>query len=176
MVVWTMVPCDKKVPPQPKEMPSVDQALLAIQTHLAASKYAHKERVDLEALAAHTGTTYTQVELIPDAEYAKLRELQGVAPLVLLRPDANGASVVGSDAVAIFYDVNGGVKGLPFNERASMICAACGLKRVLRGDCFVGRLAHSPPAEEIALGAEVAPQLLTERSWLEAAQRRAPHP
>jgi len=171
MVAWTMVPCDKSVPPQPKDLANLDEALRHVQAHMNASKFAHKERVDLAALAAHSGNKYVQVEMIPDSEFAKLRELQGTAALVLLPPDPNGKSVVGTDAVVFFYDAHGGVKGLPFNERASMICAACGTKRQVRGDCFVGRLAYSPSTDRIELGAEVAPQMITERDWLEAAQK-----
>ena len=171
MVAWTMVPCDKKVAPQARDMAGFKEALATVQAHLSSSKYAHKERVDLAALAVHSGNKYTQVEMIPDTEFAALRDLQGTFPLVLLPPGTADASVVGSDAVVIFYDLHGGVKGLPFNERASMICTACGLKRQVRGDCFLGRLIHAPPSEQIELGAEVAPQMIVERDWLEAAQR-----
>ena len=61
MVAWTMLPCDKAVPPQPRDLTSVDDALNQVRLHFAAGRYALKDRVDLAALAAHSGTKYTQL-------------------------------------------------------------------------------------------------------------------
>ena len=170
MVAWTMLPCDKGLPPKPLDMPSVDGALAHITSHLGTGRYALKDRVDLAALAAHSGNKYTQHEMIPDGEFAQLRELSGVTPLVLLPPGAGTASVVGTDGVVAFYDKHGDLKGLPPNERCTFLAKAAGFNMTLRGDVFIGRLAHAAPSDQVSLGAEVAPQLIMERSWLEAAQ------
>ncbi|KAL3932955.1 MAG: hypothetical protein SGPRY_000492 [Prymnesium sp.] len=170
MVVWTMLPCDKASPPEAREMAGVEQALAAVQSHLAPSRYALKDRVDLAALSAHSGNQYAQVEVIPDVEFERLRQLKGVMPIVLLPAGAGTASVVGTDAVVAFQDMHGSLKGLPFNERATLLCKAAGMTRVLRGDVFIGRLTHAESSGSVGLGEEVAPQFVTERSWLEAAQ------
>lgn len=60
------------------------------------------------------------------------------------------------------------MKGLPANERAAMLCCAAGSGAAPRGDVFVCRLAEAEGGW--ALGGEAAPALLSERSWLEAAQ------
>ncbi|EOD31340.1 hypothetical protein EMIHUDRAFT_468238 [Emiliania huxleyi CCMP1516] len=173
MVVWTLLPCDKSNPPQPREVASLGEARAAVDEHLGASKFASKERCDLAAVEAHTGTSYAQALTVPDDVYAALKALNGAAALVLLPPNSTGL-VVGSDSVVLMYDRHGGLKGLPPNERASLLTQAAGQPRAVRGDCFVGRLAYGPPAAgQLRLGGEAAPQLLTERGWLEAAQAAA---
>ena len=60
-------------------------ALTTVAAHLKQrSATAHKERVDLAALQAHSGERYVQVEAVPNKLYSRLRELHGVRPLVLL--------------------------------------------------------------------------------------------
>ena len=66
--------------PSPRSVSSVDEALAAIAAHLRQrSSAAHKERIDLEALHAHTGERFAQHVLIPDELHARLRALQGAA-------------------------------------------------------------------------------------------------
>ena len=48
-----------------------------------------------------------------------------------------------------------------------MIAAAAGTKRAVRGDCVLARIAAQGG---LSLGGECAPQFISERSWLEAAQ------
>lgn len=162
--------------PAPRAFSSIDEALTTIAAHLRQrSSAAHKERIDLTALHAHTGERFAQHVLIPDELHARLRELHGVVPVVLLPPGAGGSSVAGADAVVLFMDAHASLKGLPPNKRATMLLSACGLsaRGEVCGDCFIGRLRHdlSAPAEkQLAFGGEFAPQMIVERDWLEAAQ------
>ena len=104
----------------------MESALAAVDKHFEErSATAHKERVDLMALKKHTGELYAQVESIPADVYARVRKLQGTAPLVLLPP--NSAGEVGPEAVVMFTDAHGAVKGLPNNPRATMLLKACGM-------------------------------------------------
>ena len=64
--VWSLLSCDKSQPPVPRDVGSVDDALTLAINHLKASRFAHKERIDLAALKAHTGEAYAQVETVPD--------------------------------------------------------------------------------------------------------------
>jgi hypothetical protein len=100
-----------------------------------------------------------------DADPAKRA---AVAPLVLLPADEKGTSVVGSDAVVLFVDAHASVKGLPPNKMANMILTAAGqnARGELRGAVFLGRVRH----DGLSGGGEATPQMVVERSWLEAAQ------
>lgn len=168
--IFTLLPFEGN--PVPRTFETVKEALDTIGKHLRQrSSTAHKERVDLVALHTHTGQRFAQHVLIPDDLHASLRELHGVAPLVLLPPTKGGTSVVGDEAVVLFSDAHAQLKGLPPNKRGTMLLNACGLsaRGGVYGDCFVGRL-RADSQQQLALGSEAAPQLLVERSWLEAAQ------
>ena len=158
--------------PKPLRFDGVDEALAAISAHLRQrSAVAHKERVDLAALHAHSGQRFAQHVLIPDELHATLRGLHGVAPLVLLPEGAGSATPVGIDAIVLFFDSYGPLKGLPPNKPATMLLKACGLsaRATPCGDCFFVRL-RTGTSGAPALGGEAAPQLVAQRDWLEAAQ------
>ena len=55
MGMWTVVPVDKGVLPQPLavSLDTLDAALLGVATHLAQGRYMSKERANLEALEEH---------------------------------------------------------------------------------------------------------------------------
>ena len=90
--IWTILPFEG--PPKPTQFDSVDEALTAYATHLKRrSAAAHKERVDLDLLHAHSGQRFAQHVLIPDQLHATLRALDGVAPIVLLPPAAGAATI-----------------------------------------------------------------------------------
>jgi len=169
--ILTLLPFEGQ--PTPKEVSSVDGALAMIATHLQKkSSVAHKERVDLDALQKHSGQRFAQHVLIPDELHASLRALHGVTPLVLLPPSsASGKSVAGSDAVVLFGDTHGALKGLPPNKVVTFLLNACGLsaRGPMCGDCFFARL-RPDGANGLALGGEAPPQMVSERDWLEAAQ------
>ena len=158
--------------PKPLRFDGVGEALAAISAHLRQrSAVAHKERVDLAALHAHSGQRFAQHVLIPDELHATLRGLHGVAPLVLLPEGAGSATPVGIDAIVLFFDTYGPLKGLPPNKLATMLLNACGLsaRATPCGDCFFVRL-RTGTSGAPALGGEAAPQLVAQRDWLEAAQ------
>ena len=142
--LWLLLPVEG--PPVPKTYDvgdaGLDMALTAVAKHLRdSSAAAHRERIDLAALHAHTGERYAQVEIVPNELCARLRELHGVKPMVLLPPNANGGSTTaGKDAVVLFADPYGPIKGLPANKKATMLLSACGVKEELRGECFIARL------------------------------------
>lgn len=160
--MWTCLPIDGA--PIPRNVASMDEGLRMVSSHLVQrSSAAHKERVDLAALQAHTGSRYAQVETVPDSLWQSMRQLQGVTPLVLL---PSGTAVANGDAVVCFVDQHGGIKGLPVNKRASMVLKACGLTGEVRGECFVGRVLSTGETSP----SELAPAFLVERDWLEAAQ------
>lgn len=132
---------------------------------------AHKDRVDLDKVNTHLNTSHRQTLALPDADYAVLRQLRSVRPLLLLPLDRGKGTVVGSDAVVMLTDEHSALKGLPANKTATMVAAACGLKtESLSGDCFVLRLKRADGSDHLERGAECAPQMLVERDWLEAAQ------
>jgi len=169
--VITLLPFEG--PPKPQSIESVDALLSTVSDRLRErSVAAHKERIDLSALHAHTGQHFTQHVLIPDQLHATLRALDGVVPIVLLPPAAaQGATVAGMDAVILFADAHGALKGLPPNKVGTMLLNACGLaaRAPLCGDCFFARMRLDGSGEPI-LGGEAAPQMVSERDWLEAAQ------
>lgn len=176
-VMWTLLPVEGS--PAGRLVPNIESALAAVTSHMQAkSATAHRERVDLAALHKHTGELYAQVESIPADVYSRVRNLQGVAPIVLLPPVSGGpaaarASAVGNDAVVMFADAHGSLKGLPKNQRATMVLKACGMERIgeVRGDVFFGRLSPAASsASGIALGPELAPPFIMMREWLEAGQ------
>lgn len=172
MTIWTCLPADKSKPPVPRDFGSLNAALAGVASSLQdSSKAGSKDRIDLDALKVHTGETYVQHVLIPDALHETLRTLHGVTPLVLLPSGAGGDSVAGSDAIVLLRDTHASTKGLPANMRATMVLNACGLKqeKELRGDCFIGRLSVDTDGA-LALGAECAPPMLAQRDWLERAQ------
>lgn len=169
MSVITHFPCDGA--PCPRQISSVTEAMSIVNAHLRRSPKAHKERVDLRAFGAHLGTTFSQVELIPDSVFAEVRALYGVAPLVLLPPRAaSSSSAAGQDGVVLFHDSHGILKGLPTNEVATRLATACGIPLQLRGDCFAARFSLDEASSSLGLGREAPPQMLVERDWLEAAQ------
>ena len=179
-MVWTLIPCDKAKPPVPRETASFTGAIGLVKRTLleSARRYACKDRLELPALTEHSGSTYTSTVLVPESLFASLRELEdGVKPLVLLPPGVGEASVANADAVVFFYDSRGNLKGLPANERASLLCKACSLSPPvdIRGDAYIGRVRiarwDSHAGAELALGGEASAQFMVERSWLEAAQR-----
>ena len=170
-IMWTCLPFEG--PPEPRTFASVDAALSAVSAHLQRrGAAAHKERVDLAALQGHTGQSFAQHILIPDELHASLKQLHGVAPVLLLPPNtARSSTVAGEDAVVLFMDMHGALKGLPPNQRATMLLNACGLssRGPARGDAFVARLRHTG-SDGLSLGGEAPPQMIVERDWLEAAQ------
>jgi hypothetical protein len=173
MVAWTLLPVEG----QPKELQgveSVEHALRGAAAHLRTrSASGAKDRVDLAALKRHTGTTYVQVETVPDGVFHRLRaQLHGVLPLVLLPP----GTPAGADGICLLADAYAGLKGLPPNPRATMLLSACGLKARhgdVRGDCFLGHcsLDAKAAAPTLALGGDFAPPKIAQRDWLEAAQK-----
>jgi len=179
-MVWTLIPCDKAKPPVPRETASITGAIGLVKRTLleSARRYACKDRLELPALTEHSGSTYTSTVLVPESLFASLRELEdGLKPLVLLPPGVGEASVANADAVVFFYDSRGNLKGLPPNERATLLCKACSLSPPadIRGDAYIGRVRiarwDSHAGAELALGGEASAQFMVERSWLEAAQR-----
>lgn len=170
--VWTILPADKSLAPQPSRVTSATDALeWAANAIHDGKKRASKDRVDLAALKAHTGTTFAQVELVPQSLFETVRELRAsVSALVLLPPGAGAGTVAATDAVALLYDASGALKGLPANERATMVAKAAGVDRVkLFGEVVLARLLVKP-GEPLALGSEASAQFMVERDWLEAAQ------
>ncbi len=158
--------------PKPVQFETADEALAAISAHLRQrSASAHKERVDLAALQAHSGQRFAQHILIPDELHASLRGLHGVTPLVMLPEGAGSATPAGGDAIVLFFDSYGALKGLPPNKPATMLLNACGLgaRAPACGDCFFVRM-RSEASGALSLGGEAAPQLVAQRDWLEAAQ------
>lgn len=167
---WTLLPIEGP-PKEMQDVSSVEHGLTAVTSHLhKASATGHKERVDLAALQRHMGTTYAQIEAVPNAVFNQLRQqLHNVVPIVLLPP---GTPPFSTEAICMFADAHGGIKGLPPNKRGTMLLNACGLKGhgEIRGDCF---LAHLEPngASGVALGGPFAPPKIAQRDWLEAAQK-----
>ena len=166
---WTQLPVEG----QPKELQdirSAEQGLATVLSQLRkTSATGHKERIDLAALQKHTSTAYTQVEAVPDAVFKRLREqLYSVAPIILLPP---GTPPFSTEAVVLFTDAHGSLKGLPVNKRGTMLLQACGLKGrgELRGDCFLAHI--EPTASGVTLGSPFAPPKVSQRDWLEAAQK-----
>ena len=157
--VWTLLPVEGM--PAGRTVPNALSALASVAKHLReSSATGHKERVDLQVFNAHSGTNHHQVQSIPDAVYAELRGMHGVTPTLLKPCDGSSAAVV------MFTDSYGALKGLPVNKRAGMVMSACGLSnKDIRGDCFIGRLSSG-----LELGFEFAPQAISDREWLEAAQ------
>ena len=73
--VFLHIPPDKSTPPRPVNVSHVADALewAANELH-EGKKRASKDRVDLAALAAHSGTSYAQVELVPESLFSTVRE------------------------------------------------------------------------------------------------------
>jgi hypothetical protein len=164
--MFTLLPFEGT--PEGRYLSSADEALTTVAKHLRdRSVVANKERVDLVALHKHSGEKYTQVEAIPDAVYAKLKALHGVATTLMLPPDADN----GVEAVVLFSDAHAALKGLPVNKVASMLLKASGLEGDARGDCFLGKLVQGSEGALVAIGSECAPQFVSQRDWLEAAQK-----
>jgi len=155
--------------PSPHDTPTLDAALAMVASHLRQhSRLGHKDRLDLQALAKHCGTVYVQTVTVPQELYASLLRLNDVKPLVLFPLGGTCGTAAGTDAVVLFFDPHGALKGLPENKRAAMLSKACGLSPQLHGDCFVGRIRSAGGV--LAIGSEAPPQMLVERDWLEAAQ------
>lgn len=169
--MWLHLPPDKALQPRPVRLTGAAAAMeWAIAEVHGGKKRASKDRVDLAALAAHCGTSYVQTETVPKALFESVRETQAnVVALVLLPPGAGASSVAGGDAVVLFYDATGPLKGLPPNGRADMLAAASGLAgRKFYGEAVLARLVHG--TESLSLGGETSGQFMVERDWLEAAQ------
>ena len=169
--MWLHLPPDKSLQPRPVRLTGAAAAIeWAIAEVHGGKKRASKDRVDLAALASHCGTSYIQTETVPKALFESLRETQAnVVALVLLPPGAGASSVSGGDAVVLFYDATGPLKGLPPNGRADMLAAASGLAgRKFFGEAVLARLVHG--TESLSLGGETSGQFMVERDWLEAAQ------
>jgi hypothetical protein len=171
--VWTLLPQEMKSAPVPLQIASLPEALGKVSMVLRKTAKPSRERVDLDQLATPIpgewdGQLYAQTLLIPDAVFDGLCELHGVKPLVLLPPDTRGSATIAvsgsqssaSDAVVIFVDAYGAVKGLPPNERATLLCAACGLEDEPRGDVFIGRLNLAAADGTLVLGAEAPPEMI----------------
>lgn len=171
---WTLLPVEG-APKELQGVKSVEHGLVGTAEHLKKqAQTGHKERVDLAALKQHTGTSYAQVEAIPDAVFERLRQqLAGVAPIVLLPP--TGSLGTKANGVVLFVDAHAPIKGLPVNKRATMLLNACGLKGrgEMRGDAFLAHLQLAEGATDgsgVALGAAFEPPKIAQREWLEAAQ------
>lgn len=142
---------------------SVDDALRAVDAALAQSRFAAKERADLAALASATGESYAQPELVPDALFERVRREHALAALVLSPGGGWALSVV------LLYDGKGAPKGLPDNERATRLTAACGVPAKVRGPCYVARLRLGVDGEVVA--GDFAPAEIVSREFLEQAMR-----
>ena len=172
--MWLHIPPDKSTPPRPVKLADTPAAIdWAIAEVHGGKKRASKDRVDLAALAQHSGTSYAQVETVPDSLFSSVRETQAnVAAQVLLPPGASGGTVVGKDAVVLFYDATGTLKGLPPNERAGMLCAAAGLAgRKFFGEAVLARLVYGADGS-LSLG--VHPRSRNDRSAHHARTPRVP--
>ena len=151
--MWLHLPPDKSLAPRPVRLTGAAAAIeWAVGEVHAGKRRASKDRVDLVALALHCGTSYAQVETVPKALFETVRETQAnVVALVLLPPGAGGSSVAGGDAVVLFYDATGALKGLPPNGRADMLAAASGLAgRHFYGEAVLARLVHG--TDSLSLG------------------------
>ena len=156
--MWLHLPPDKSLPPRPVRLVGAAAAIEWAVTEVHEGKRrASKHRVDLAALASHCGTSYTQVEMVPNTLFETLRETQAnVVALVLLPPGAGGSSVAGADAVVLFHDATGALKGLPPNGRADMLATASGLAgHHFYGEVVMGRLVHGADGG-LSLGAAAA--------------------
>lgn len=162
MPSWTLLPFDEAGgAPTAVAATTLDGVLGAVAAHLRASRGAAKERVNLDALAEHCGQSYDGRSIeISDESFAGLREQLGLVAFVLRAP--NG----GDDAVILLADYDGALKGLPPNERANVICGACGLPYKVRGDVFIGRVTLG--ATGLELGADAAPGMAMGPGWAEA--------
>ena len=143
--MWLHLPPDKSLQPRPVRLTGAAAAIeWAIAEVHGGKKRASKDRVDLAALASHCGTSYVQTETVPKALFESVRETQAnVVALVLLPPGAGASSVAGNDAVVLFYDAMGPLKGLPPNGRADMLAAAAGLAgRKFYGEAILARLVY----------------------------------
>jgi len=169
--IWMHLPPDKSTHPRPVRLAHAAAAIEWVVSEVHdGKKRASKDRVDLAALAKHCGTSYAQVETVPDALFSTVREMQAnVVALVLLPPGAGSATVAGADAVVLFHDATGALKGLPPNARADMLAAAAGMPgRHFFGEVVMGRLRPDSDGS-LAMGGEAAAQFMVERDWLEAA-------
>lgn len=159
--------------PKPVDFESLDELLVAASANFRQrSTAAHKERVSLAALKAHCGQEFSQHVLIPDELHASLRALHGVSPIVLLPPSSSSDNLVKGDAIVLFTDTYGSLKGLPPNKPATMLLNACGLgaRAPASGECYFTRIRMGSDGEH-ALGGEAAPQMIANREWLELAQK-----
>ncbi|KAJ1461810.1 hypothetical protein M885DRAFT_506942 [Pelagophyceae sp. CCMP2097] len=101
--------------------------------------------------------------------FSALLDAAALTPLVLLPPKLGGGTVVGEDAVVLFFNPEA-PRGKP-NRRASLFASAAGAVADVYGDAVVGRFRLD--GAETSLGGEAAPALLTQRCWLEKAQANA---
>ena len=149
-----------------------EAGLHLVASHLRGrSCRAHKSRVDLDALAALTGERIHSVELVPDELQVRWRDTHGVVAVELLPARVGLGSSVGEDAVVLLMDAHGGAKGLPHNELARRVCAACGLKELsCRGDAFLCRLREDDGA--LLLGGDATAEMMG-GDWLARAQKCA---
>lgn len=140
-----------------------DDALRTVDAAFAQGRFAAKERVDLAALTRATGESYAQPELIPDALFERVRQEHAIATMVL----SPGSPL----SVIMLFDAKGALKGLPENERATRLSAACGVATQLRGPCFVMRVQLDMERSGLdILSADLAPSEITTRELLEHAQ------
>ena len=163
-----------------KSVSDVETGLKLVASHLrTASRRAHKSRCDLDALSALSGQQYSQVETVPDELFAQFRDRHDIEIMELLPMRAGHDTSVGTDAVLLLHDRHAAVKGLPPNELASRLLAACGLRTQcgalvrLRGDAFLIRLREENG--ELSLGGGASADMMGTSDWLEKAQRCASH-
>ena len=80
--VWTILPSERSAAPEPRSVADVEGLFSFVQQRLFdGSKVAAKDRIDLKALSAHTGTTYKQRELISQEVFESVRVIHEVAVL-----------------------------------------------------------------------------------------------
>ena len=166
---WTLLPVEGPAKDL-QDITSIEYGLSGAMKHLRArSSTGHKERADMDALQKHTGETYAQVEAVPDEVFLMMRDnLHGVTPVVLLPPGTS----LGPDGICLLMDTHAAIKGLPANKRGSMLLNACGVKTPaqVRGDCFLAQFVVSSSGT-LSLGAAFTPEKVSQRDWLEAAQK-----
>ncbi|KAG8461089.1 hypothetical protein KFE25_003658 [Diacronema lutheri] len=162
---FALITTERHEEPAAQEAAGFDEALGAIDAVFAQSRFAAKERIDLAALAAATGQSFAQPELVPDTLFARVRHEHAIATLVL-------SPGIGTPVAAILlFDAKGSLKGLPPNERATRLTAACGVPTTLRGPCFVARVRLDMERSGVdVLADDFAPAEIASREFLEQAQ------
>jgi len=163
---FACIPSERHLAPLAERADSLEDALRAIDAAFAQGRFAAKERVDLAALARRTGCQpFAQNELVPDELFAELRAEHALATIVLW------PGVDRSESVLACVDGCAALKGLPENERATRLAAACGVPTAICGPCYLLRV--KPDTEWGGLGLSVvdfAPSEIASRELLEQAQ------